>query len=152
MKELNQLVKRNCWEPKSVSELTAIERRRAVDAMMLLAEKNDGTIKGRCVFKGSETREWLSREDTASPTASHEGIGSRLLKSQTSALTAWPMSLSVLGSHAIHGRQRFAWTRAENSQAKSLLPSRTTLVLNAKSLPRKTRSPMASLNVFATEK
>ena len=57
MKELEQLVQRNCWEPKLIEELTPKERRKAVDAMMLLAEKNDGTIKGRCVFKGSDTCE-----------------------------------------------------------------------------------------------
>ena len=74
MKELDQLVKRNCWSPIDVAAMTPQEKKRAVDAMMLLAQKNDGTIKGRCVFKGNETRDWLSREDTASPTASHEGI------------------------------------------------------------------------------
>ena len=74
MKELDQLVKRNCWSPIDVATLSPQEKKRAVDAMMLLAQKNDGTIKGRCVFKGSDTRDWLSREDTASPTASHEGI------------------------------------------------------------------------------
>src|SRR6056300_1355 len=74
MKELKQLVERNCWKPIDVGKMTPSEKQKAVDAMMLLAKKNDGTIKGRCVFKGSETRDWLSRENTASPTASLEGI------------------------------------------------------------------------------
>src|SRR5210317_1889419 len=74
MKELKQLVERNCWKPIDVGKMTPSEKQKAVDAMMLLAEKNDGTIKGRCVFKGSETRDWLSRENTASPTAPLEGI------------------------------------------------------------------------------
>ena len=74
MKELQQLVERNCWEPKLISELTAEEKRKAVDSMMLLAEKNDGSVKGRHVFKGSESRDWLTREETSSPTASQEGI------------------------------------------------------------------------------
>ena len=56
MKELEQLVKRNCWRPTKVEDLTPIEKKQAVDAMMLLAEKNDGTVKDRCVFKGSDTR------------------------------------------------------------------------------------------------
>ena len=42
--------------------------------MMLLAQKNDGQIKGRYVYKGSDTRDWLTREETSSPTASLEGI------------------------------------------------------------------------------
>ncbi|CAJ1944922.1 unnamed protein product, partial [Cylindrotheca closterium] len=43
--------------------------------MMLLAEKQfEKTVKGRLVYQGDGTREWLSREDTASPTASQEAI------------------------------------------------------------------------------
>ncbi|CAJ1948833.1 unnamed protein product [Cylindrotheca closterium] len=43
--------------------------------MMLLAEKQfEKIIKGRLVFQGNGTREWLLREDTASPTASQEAI------------------------------------------------------------------------------
>ena len=74
MKEMKQLWERNCWEPKMISDLTAMERKKAVEGMMLLAEKNSGEKKGRYVFKGSETREWLSREETSSPTASQEAI------------------------------------------------------------------------------
>jgi hypothetical protein len=36
---------------------------------MFLAEKRDGTVKGRMVYNRKPTREWLSREDSASPTA-----------------------------------------------------------------------------------
>ena len=54
--------------------MTDLERQRTQDAMMLLAEKNSGEIKGRCVYKGNGTRDWLSREDTSSPTASLEAI------------------------------------------------------------------------------
>ena len=74
MAELDQLVERNCWEPVHVENMTELEKSRAQDAMMLLAEKNNGDIKGRCVYKGNGTREWLTREDTSSPTASLEGI------------------------------------------------------------------------------
>src|SRR5210317_806957 len=74
MGELEQLVQRNCWDPIHVEEMNNLERKRAQDAMMLLAEKNTGEIKGRCVYKGNGTREWLSREDTSSPTASLEAI------------------------------------------------------------------------------
>ncbi|CAJ1933986.1 unnamed protein product [Cylindrotheca closterium] len=60
MKELDQLIQRECWEPIHVEDMTDLEKRRAQDAMMLLAEKNTGEIKGRCVYKGDGTREWLS--------------------------------------------------------------------------------------------
>ncbi|CAJ1952761.1 unnamed protein product [Cylindrotheca closterium] len=43
--------------------------------MMLLAEKQfEKTIKGCLVYQGDGTCEWLSQEDTASPTALHEAI------------------------------------------------------------------------------
>ena len=73
--ELEQLLRRDCFRPEHVSNLSEQERMRAQEAMMLLAEKDiTKKKKGRLVFRGDGTREWLSREDTASPTASLEGI------------------------------------------------------------------------------
>ncbi len=74
MKELDQLHNRKCFEPISVNELTAQEKAKAQDALMFLTEKRDGTVKGRAVYNGKPTREWLSREDAASPTATTESI------------------------------------------------------------------------------
>ena len=72
--EIRQLHNRQCFKPLSVNELSNVERQRAQQAMMLLTEKRDGTKKGRAVFDGRATREWLSKEDSASPTATLEGI------------------------------------------------------------------------------
>jgi Reverse transcriptase (RNA-dependent DNA polymerase) len=41
---------------------------------MFLTEKKDETVKGRMVYNGKPTREWLSRDDAASPTAATESI------------------------------------------------------------------------------
>jgi hypothetical protein len=41
---------------------------------MFLGENQDGTIKGRMVYNGKPTREWLSSEDSASPTAALKSI------------------------------------------------------------------------------
>jgi hypothetical protein len=41
---------------------------------MFSGEKPEGTIKGRMVYNGEPTREWLSREDKASPTAALKSI------------------------------------------------------------------------------
>jgi hypothetical protein len=54
--------------------MTQIEQRKAQQALMFLGEKRDGTVKGRMVYNGKPTREWLSREDSASPTAAIESI------------------------------------------------------------------------------
>mgnify|MGYP002176679840 FL=1 len=73
-KEIDQLHRRNCFTPVSIAEMSATERKKAQQALMFLAEKRDGTVKGRMVYNGKPTREWLSREDSASPTASLESI------------------------------------------------------------------------------
>ena len=74
-KELRQLLQRKCFEPTEVKNLSQQQKDRAQEAMMLLAEKDfTKEVKGRLVYRGDGTREWLSREDTASPTASLEGI------------------------------------------------------------------------------
>ena len=41
---------------------------------MFLAEKRDKTIKGRMVYNGKPSCAWLTREDSASPTAALESI------------------------------------------------------------------------------
>jgi hypothetical protein len=41
---------------------------------IFLIEKRDGRVKGRLVYNGKPTREWVSKDDAASPTASLEGI------------------------------------------------------------------------------
>ena len=41
---------------------------------MFLTEKRDGSIKAGEVYNGKPTRQWLQREDSASPTASLEKL------------------------------------------------------------------------------
>ena len=73
-KEIGQLHKRKCFEPRSVKEMTRDEIRKAVEALMFLTEKCDGSMKGRQVYNGKPTREWLMRQDSASPTIAMESI------------------------------------------------------------------------------
>ena len=73
-KELDQLHQRSCFAPKHVKEMTDSERRKAQEALMFLTEKRDKSIKGRMVYNGKPTRQWLDKEDAASPTAMLESI------------------------------------------------------------------------------
>ena len=73
-KEMDQLHQRDCFAPLDASTLSPSEKHKAQEALMFLTEKRDGTIKGRMVYNGKPTREWLSREDSASPTVSLESI------------------------------------------------------------------------------
>ena len=72
--EISQLHERECFAPISIAEMTPTEKERAMEAIMLLTEKRSGKIKGRMVYNGKPTREWLGKEDSASPTASLESI------------------------------------------------------------------------------
>ena len=73
-KEMDQLHRRNCFTPIDVATMTVDERQKTVNALMFLGEKRDKSVKGRMVYNGKPTREWLSREDSTSPTAALESI------------------------------------------------------------------------------
>ena len=69
IEEWDQLHRRKCFVLIEIASMTQKEKERAQQALVLLTEKRDGSIKGRTVYNGKPTREWLSREDTMSPTA-----------------------------------------------------------------------------------
>ena len=73
-KEVRQLNNRDTFKPLAIREMTPQEKRKAMEALLFLAEKQNGTIKGRQVYNGKPTQEWLSKEDAASPTVSLESI------------------------------------------------------------------------------
>jgi len=65
----------NSFKPIHVCSMTDGEKARVQDAIMLLAQKDsENEVKSRLVYNGKETRKWLSREETASPTVSLESI------------------------------------------------------------------------------
>ena len=72
--EMEQLHKRNCFAPLSIAELTAQEKRKALESLIFLVEKRDGRIKARTCANGSVQRVWTDKEDVASPTAATESI------------------------------------------------------------------------------
>jgi hypothetical protein len=73
-KEIDQLHRRICFAPLKVKEMKPSERKKAQMALMFLTIKWDRSVKGRMVYNGKPTREWLSRKDVASPTAVLESI------------------------------------------------------------------------------
>lgn len=74
LKEMDQLHRRNCFAPVSITDMMTTERKKAMEALMFLTEKRDKSAKGRMVHNGKPTREWLTREDLASLTAALESI------------------------------------------------------------------------------
>ena len=71
---MGQLHERACFRPIDISTLTKEEKRKCVKAVMFLSKKRSGMMKGRRVYNGKPTREWISREDVNSPTVSLESV------------------------------------------------------------------------------
>ena len=73
-KEMKQLHDRVVFKPIHIEELTELERKRAMESLIFLVEKRDGTFKGRTCANGSTQREYTDRDEAASPTAMTESI------------------------------------------------------------------------------
>ena len=71
-KEMKQLHDRVVFKPVRVEELTDLERKQALESLIFLEEKRDGTVKGRICANGSTQREYTEREEAASPTVMTE--------------------------------------------------------------------------------
>jgi hypothetical protein len=73
-KELKQLHDRVVFKPIHISELTDVERKRAMESLIFLVEKRDGTVKARTCANGSTQREYVDRDEATSPTAMTESV------------------------------------------------------------------------------
>lgn len=72
--EIRQMLDRKCFKPIHKTNLNEIERKRAMESLLFLSEKKDGTIKSRFCANGSTQRDYMTREETSSPTVSTEAI------------------------------------------------------------------------------
>ena len=72
--EMQQLHERECFTPVRIGDLNRNEWKKVQMALLYLSQKRDSKIKGRCVYNGKPTREWLGREESASPTVALESI------------------------------------------------------------------------------
>ena len=70
LKEIRQPHERNCFKPVDVKSMTDQEKWRALELLIFLTEKRDGTIKSRQCANGSIQRNWMTKENAASPTVS----------------------------------------------------------------------------------
>ena len=73
-KEMRQLHERVVFKPIKVESLTRLERQRAMESLIFLIEKRDGSIKARTCANGSTQRSYIPKEEAASPTAATESI------------------------------------------------------------------------------
>ncbi len=73
-RELKQLHFRNTFIPRRFSELTPAEQAMILEIHIFLKKKCDGSIKARGVAGGNKQRDYISKEDASSPTASTEAV------------------------------------------------------------------------------
>ena len=69
---MQQLVDRECFYPIRKSSLNETERKRALESLIFLTEKRDGSVKTRHCANGSTQRVYMDREEVSSPTVSTE--------------------------------------------------------------------------------
>lgn len=73
-KELRQMHLRDSFIPKKRNELTKKQWQSACEAVNLIKEKKSGEIKGRTCADRRVQRKYISKEESASPTAATESI------------------------------------------------------------------------------
>ena len=72
--EMKQLHDRVCFRPINPNTMTTTERKKAMESLIFLTEKRDGRIKARTCANGSVQRQWMDKEDSASPTTALESV------------------------------------------------------------------------------
>ena len=70
LKEMKQMHDRKCFKPIRKEDLNSMEKKRALESLIFITEKRDGTIKARHCANGSTQRAYMDREDVSSPTVS----------------------------------------------------------------------------------
>ena len=74
MKEFQMLHDQKCWVPRDPSTLTRDERIQALSTVVFMKEKRDGRIKTRSCVNGAPQREYIKKEDAASPTVHTDSV------------------------------------------------------------------------------
>ena len=72
LQELKQLHDRKVLEPKDTTTMTYNEKRAALQYLMFLKQKRNGTIKGRGCADSQKQHEYTAKEDASSPTMAIE--------------------------------------------------------------------------------
>jgi hypothetical protein len=74
MKEMTQLHDLEAFFQRDPSTMTQEQRKGALSSLIFLKEKSSGEIKTRTCINGAPQREYIRKEDAASPTASTDSV------------------------------------------------------------------------------
>jgi hypothetical protein len=72
--ELKQLHSRRAFRPLHRNDMSIEQRKEALELLMFLKEKRDGSIKGRGCADGRKQRDTMDRKETTSPTVATESV------------------------------------------------------------------------------
>ena len=72
--EFEQLIEKNVFIPRMFHDLTGEQRNRALRAITLVEQKRNGKLKGRTIADERGQRDYLTKEEAASPTVSLEAL------------------------------------------------------------------------------
>jgi hypothetical protein len=73
-KEMKQLHDMKTFFPRDARSLSRDERVKALSSLIFLKEKASGEIKGRTCINGAPQREYIKKEDAASPTVATDSV------------------------------------------------------------------------------
>ena len=71
MQQLHDMV---TFIPVHAHELTREQRKQALASLMFMTEKRCGRVKSRACANGSKQRQWIRKEDAASPTVMGDSV------------------------------------------------------------------------------
>ena len=74
LKEMKQLHDMCTFIPRDPKTLTLEERSKALSSLIFLKEKDTGEVKGRTCVNGAPQREYIRKEDAASPTVATDSV------------------------------------------------------------------------------
>jgi hypothetical protein len=63
IKEMQQMIDRECFEPVHQEELKEIEKQHAMKSLIFLSEKKDGSLKAWHCVNGSTQRSYMQLEE-----------------------------------------------------------------------------------------
>ena len=72
--EFKQLHQRTAFNPINPNNMTQEERKKALESLIFIKEKQDGTLKGHTCANRSKQREWIPKEDATSPIVSLQAV------------------------------------------------------------------------------
>ena len=72
--ELTQLHIMDTWTPEDPTKLSRLDKVKALASLMFFKEKRDGKLKSRHCVDGSPQREYISKEEAASPTVATKSV------------------------------------------------------------------------------